>query len=268
MMSPVPSMPKPVTGLPVFLIPSTTRLVQPSSMPMTTQAATLGLAPVPIRVRKKVEVLAELQPSVGMRDRKRALDVVGDRLAGRVRQIIERQDEDVIAHADAAVLTPPAGEPHVRPAGLAVSVRLRGLGHAHHRLVLRLWTWTCSPFLMSATALPMSWPYFHTVSPVLMSVSAILWPIGTSIFAVRRNEELSAVITHVMVVPALRPSTTTTPTVSFFSCTSSCGAAIHSLPTRSRRRLGRRLGRSLARRSSIADFLLPNFFEEHTTTEN
>src|SRR5262249_5094355 len=30
-MSPCPSMPKPVTGLPVFLMPSTTRLVQPSS---------------------------------------------------------------------------------------------------------------------------------------------------------------------------------------------------------------------------------------------
>src|SRR5215831_9266474 len=99
MMSPVPSMPKPVTGLPVFLIPSTTRLVQPSSMPMTTQAATLGLAPVPI---------------------------------------IERQDEDVIAYPDAAVLTPPAGEPHVRPAGLAVSVRLRGLGHGSPPLGLEI----------------------------------------------------------------------------------------------------------------------------------
>src|SRR5262245_61012790 len=50
--SPVPSMPKPVTGLPVLAMPSTTRLVQPSSMPITTTAATLGFAPVPIRVRK------------------------------------------------------------------------------------------------------------------------------------------------------------------------------------------------------------------------
>ena len=49
--------------------------------------------------------------------------------------------------------------------------RLHG---AHHRLVLRLWTWTCSPLAISATALPMSWPYFHTVSPDLMSTSAIL----------------------------------------------------------------------------------------------
>src|SRR5215813_10171283 len=84
---------------------------------------------------------------------------------------------------------------------------------AHHRLVLRLWVWTCSPFLMSATALPMSWPYFHTVSPFLMSMSAILWPIGTSIFDLSLNEELLAVTTHVMLAPALRPSTTTTPTV-------------------------------------------------------
>src|SRR3977135_2408219 len=48
------------------------------------------------------------------------------------------------------------------------------LAMAHHRLVLRLWTCTCSPFLMSATVLPMSWPYFMTVSPFLMSTSAIL----------------------------------------------------------------------------------------------
>ena len=51
-MSPWPSMPKPTTGLPVLAMPSTTRPVQPSSMPMTTTAATLGLEPVPIRVRK------------------------------------------------------------------------------------------------------------------------------------------------------------------------------------------------------------------------
>ena len=43
---------KPVTGLPVAAMPSTTRLVQPSSMPMTTTAATFGFDPVPIKVRK------------------------------------------------------------------------------------------------------------------------------------------------------------------------------------------------------------------------
>src|ERR1700690_799705 len=64
---------------------------------------------------------------------------------------------------------------------------------------------------MSETALPISWPYFHTVSPALMSVSATLWPIGTSILDLRAKAELSAVTTQVMSVPAFRPSTTTTP---------------------------------------------------------
>src|SRR3979411_200130 len=100
------------------------------------------------------------------------------------------------------------------------------LAMAHHRLVLRLWTCTCSPFLMSATVLPMSWPYFMTVSPFLMSTSAILWPIGTSILDLSRKEELLAVTTQVMFVPAWRPSTTTTPTVSFLLCTSRCGAVM------------------------------------------
>src|SRR2546421_9387699 len=36
--SPLPSMPKPSTGLPVLAMPSTTRFVQPSSMPITTTA--------------------------------------------------------------------------------------------------------------------------------------------------------------------------------------------------------------------------------------
>ena len=64
--SPCSSMLKPATGLPVAAMPSTTRRVQPSSMPMTTTAATLGLQPVPISVRKCSSVFAELQPAVGM----------------------------------------------------------------------------------------------------------------------------------------------------------------------------------------------------------
>src|SRR4051812_14918067 len=59
-----------------------------------------------------------------------------------------------------------------------------------------------------------------------MSASATLWPIGTSILDCSRNDELSAVTTHSMSVPALRSSTTTTPTVSFLSWTSRCGAAM------------------------------------------
>ena len=39
--------------------------------------------------------------------------------------------------------------------------------HFYHLLVFRLWMCMCSPFLMSATTLPMSWPYLITVSPLL-----------------------------------------------------------------------------------------------------
>ena len=83
---------------------------------------------------ERLEVLAELQPAIGVRDRQRPLDVVRDRLAGRVGEVVEGQDDDVVAHADPAVLAPVSREFQV---GLAV------LRHgAHHRLVLRLWTWT------------------------------------------------------------------------------------------------------------------------------
>src|SRR3982074_600754 len=48
--SPLPSIQKPATGLPVLAMPSTTFCVQPGSMPITMQAATFGLQPVPIIV--------------------------------------------------------------------------------------------------------------------------------------------------------------------------------------------------------------------------
>ena len=68
-------------------MPSTTRLVQPSSMPITTTAATLGLAAGADQgAEMQVEVGAELQPPIGVRQRQRALDVVGHRLAGGVRR--------------------------------------------------------------------------------------------------------------------------------------------------------------------------------------
>src|SRR5271166_1062666 len=50
LMSPFCSIQKPVTGLPVLAMPSTTRPVQCGSMPTTMTAATLGFDPVPIRV--------------------------------------------------------------------------------------------------------------------------------------------------------------------------------------------------------------------------
>jgi hypothetical protein len=62
------------------------------------------------RAEMKLQVGAELEPSVGMGDRQRALDVVRNGFARRVRQIVNGQDDDVIAHADATVLTPIAAE--------------------------------------------------------------------------------------------------------------------------------------------------------------
>ena len=55
----------------------------------------------------QVEIGAELQPAIGVRQGQRALDVVGHRLAGRVGNIVERQDNHVVAHADPAVLGKP-----------------------------------------------------------------------------------------------------------------------------------------------------------------
>ena len=78
-----------------------------ASMPMTTHGGDVRVgAGADQRAEVQLEVLAELQAPVGVRQRDRALDVVGDRLAGGVRQVVERQDDDVVAHADAAVLAP------------------------------------------------------------------------------------------------------------------------------------------------------------------
>ncbi len=58
----------------------------------------------------QIEVLAELQAPVGVRQGERALDVVRHRLAGGVREVVERQQDDMVAYADAAVLAAPAHE--------------------------------------------------------------------------------------------------------------------------------------------------------------
>jgi hypothetical protein len=91
----------------------------------------------------QLKVLAELQAAIGMRDRQRALDVVGHRLAGGVGDVVHGQDEDVVAHADAAVLAAVALEGDVgifRCHGLLLE---RG---AYQRFVLQLWVWTCRPW--------------------------------------------------------------------------------------------------------------------------
>src|SRR3546814_6871981 len=58
----------------------------------------------------QLEVLAELQPPVVVRQREAAVDVVGHLFAGGVGEVIQRQDHHVVADADAAILTPEAEE--------------------------------------------------------------------------------------------------------------------------------------------------------------
>ena len=104
--SPRSSMEKPATGLPVFAMPSTTRPVQDGSIPMTTQAATFGVrSRADERAEEQLEILTELQPAVGMRQREGALDVVRHRFARGVRKVVERQNDYVIANADTSVFT-------------------------------------------------------------------------------------------------------------------------------------------------------------------
>ena len=71
----------------------------------------------------QIEVGAELQPAIGMRNGHRALDVVGDGFAGRVGKIIQRQDDDMIANAHASVLA---------------TISQKCFLHGYHLLVLRL----------------------------------------------------------------------------------------------------------------------------------
>jgi hypothetical protein len=52
----------------------------------------------------QVQVGAELQPPVGVRKGHRALDVVLHREARGVGKVVDGQDDDVVPHADAAVL--------------------------------------------------------------------------------------------------------------------------------------------------------------------
>jgi hypothetical protein len=107
--SPFCSMENSATGLPVSRMPSAIFLVQPGSMPITTTGGDVGVgAGADHGAEMQLEVLAELQAAIGMRDRQRALDVVGHRLAGGVGDVVHGQDEDVVAHADAAVLAPVA----------------------------------------------------------------------------------------------------------------------------------------------------------------
>ena len=58
------------------------------------------------RAEEQLEILTELQPAVGVGQRQGALDVVRHRFARGVRKVVERQDDYMIANADASVFTP------------------------------------------------------------------------------------------------------------------------------------------------------------------
>jgi len=60
------------------------------------------------RTEMELEIRAELQPAVRMRDRQRALHVVRDRFCRGVRQIIDGKNDHMVADTDAPVLAPVA----------------------------------------------------------------------------------------------------------------------------------------------------------------
>src|SRR6266480_2895833 len=169
------------------------------------------------RLEMQVEIRAELQPPVRMRNRERSLDVARHGFARGVGEIVDGQDKDVVSYADATAVA--FVSPECRFAQIHAPTSNETLNCSHQRLVLILCTWACSPTLMGAMVRPMSTPYLITVSPLLSSRIASLWPMGTSLCA-RTLISLSWSMIHpVSSCPAFMPSTTTTPTESFSSCT-------------------------------------------------
>ena len=83
----------------------------------------------------QLEIFAELEAAIGMRNGHRALDVVGHGLAGRVRDVVQRQDDDMIAHTHPAIFTP------IGIDGDVGIFRCHGRG-PYQRLVLQLCVWT------------------------------------------------------------------------------------------------------------------------------
>src|SRR5690606_13830848 len=62
------------------------------------------------RAEMQFQVFAELQPPVGVGQGHGALDVVGDGFGGGVGDIVHRQHDDVVAHADAPVVAAVSAE--------------------------------------------------------------------------------------------------------------------------------------------------------------
>jgi hypothetical protein len=58
------------------------------------------------RAEMQLEVFSKLQTSIGVWKRERAFYIVADGLRAGVRQIVERENDYVIANADSPILTP------------------------------------------------------------------------------------------------------------------------------------------------------------------
>jgi hypothetical protein len=54
----------------------------------------------------QLQIFAELEASISMGQRECAFDVVRDSFAGSIRYVIDRENDDVVPHADPAILTP------------------------------------------------------------------------------------------------------------------------------------------------------------------
>ena len=107
MMSPVPSMPKP---RPLAVFDAVDHALGPTLLDADhDHGRDIGIgASTDQCTEEELQVLAELQPAIGVRDRHHALDVVGNRFGRGVGEIVQRQHDDMVAHADPAVLAPPA----------------------------------------------------------------------------------------------------------------------------------------------------------------
>ncbi|MGF6986996.1 hypothetical protein QFZ99_006537 [Paraburkholderia atlantica] len=151
------------------------------------------------RAEMQFEVGAELQPPIRMRQRHGPLDVVFDRLRRGIGQIVDRQDDHVVAYAHAAIVATIAAKSRIqvnhahgvslvrvdasegrldaakRDAAQRDASKQAAIARvAYQRFVLMLCTCACSPALIGATTLPISTPYLNTVSPTAMSFSATL----------------------------------------------------------------------------------------------
>ncbi len=100
-------MENPATGLPVLAMPSTIFLRPASLNANHDYGGNVWIAAgADHGAEEQFEVLAELQAAIGVGNRKRALDVVRHGFARGIGDVVNRQNDHVIAHCNAAVFAP------------------------------------------------------------------------------------------------------------------------------------------------------------------